>query len=162
MQSTVILSDLDQTVALAEALSVQLGAGDTLFLQGPVGAGKTALARAIIQGLQSRFDTVEEVPSPTFTLVQTYVAGALEIWHADLYRLTMLDELFELGLIDAMDTALVLVEWPERMGELLPSDGLMVRIELGAGDDRQVIFDWSDPKWTDKISAMNKALQSHD
>ncbi len=147
-------------MSLAHALCEQLCAGDTLLLQGPVGAGKTAVARAIIQHLQTKYGTAEEVPSPTFTLVQTYTAGPLEIWHTDLYRLSTLDELYELGLTEAMDTALVLVEWPERMGALLPENGLKLVMDIDANDTRQLQFEWTDAKWTDKLAAVTGTLKT--
>lgn len=162
MRTKVKLSSMNQTMALADALSKRLGAGDTLLLKGPVGAGKTALARSLIQAIQSRAGPVEEVPSPTFTLVQTYEAGALEIWHADLYRLSTVDELYELGLLDAIDDALVLVEWPERMGDLLPSGGLTVHLSADTDDTRELVFEWSDKKWDGMIAATTKALMQND
>lgn len=121
------LASEDATRALAARMAQGLRAGDTLLLQGPIGAGKTFFARALIRTLLARAGRVEEVPSPTFTLVQTYEAGALEIWHADLYRLTSADEVTELGLEDAFDTALCLVEWPDRLGDLAPPDALALR-----------------------------------
>ena len=158
MHATVELHDLDRTHVLADCLARQLGPGDALYLGGPVGAGKTALARRVIQTLQSEHGAAEEVPSPTFTLVQTYQAGPLEVWHADLYRLSTLDELHELGLFDAMDTALVLIEWPERMGDLLPAGGLTLDVSQGDGDARTLRLEWSDAKWNTVVGELQQAL----
>lgn len=162
MDTTLKLDTLDRTWLAADLLSRHLKAGDAVFLKGPVGAGKTEVARRIIQTLQSVAGAAEDVPSPTFTLVQTYQAGALEIWHADLYRLSTLDELHELGLFEAMDSALVLIEWPERMGALLPADGLTLDIglETGPGEDdsRTLRLDWSAAKWDSVVKELEQAL----
>jgi len=105
---------------LAVAFSAHLKGGDCLLLSGPVGAGKTHFARAIIQTMMARDGLVEDVPSPTFTLVQVYETSVGEVWHTDLYRLTHVDELTELGLDDAFETAITLVEWPDRLGAARP------------------------------------------
>jgi tRNA threonylcarbamoyladenosine biosynthesis protein TsaE len=123
-----------------EADTAELGArlarlarpGDCILLEGPIGAGKSHLARAFIRG---RLGRVEEVPSPSFTLVQVYDAGGVEIWHADLYRLTHPDEVWELGLDEAFDRAICLVEWPDRLGRHLPPKALHLRL-VAQGDGR--------------------------
>lgn len=107
-----LTGDAELTTAFARALAPDLRAGDTILLEGPVGAGKSHFARALIRAqLES---PAEEVPSPTFTLVQTY-DGDPPIWHADLYRLSDVAEVEELGLLDAMADAITLIEWPDRM-----------------------------------------------
>lgn len=93
--------------------------GDVYCLAGPLGAGKTAFARAAIDAALRAEGRPEDIPSPTFTLVQTYEA-ACPIWHADLYRLTDPEEALELGLDEAFETAAVFIEWPERLGPFLP------------------------------------------
>ncbi len=108
------------TRALGRALADGLLAGDVLLLSGPVGAGKSLFARAVIGRLLERCGQVEDIPSPSYTLVQTYQAGPLEVWHADLYRLGDPGEVVELGLDAAFDTALCLVEWPGALGEMTP------------------------------------------
>lgn len=119
------LPDEAATLRLGAALAEGLGAGDAVLLDGPIGAGKTCLARALIGALQARAGVPpEDVPSPSFTLVQTYRAGTLEIWHADLYRIGSPAEVEELGLAEAFDAALVLVEWPDRLGPLAPAGAL--------------------------------------
>ncbi|MFU1478369.1 tRNA (adenosine(37)-N6)-threonylcarbamoyltransferase complex ATPase subunit type 1 TsaE [Roseovarius sp. C7] len=139
------LSDPDATDRLARALAAHLRPGDTLLLSGPIGAGKTHFARALIT---ARLTAPEDIPSPTFTLVQTYDTPETEIWHADLYRLGDSSELVELGLTDAFETAICLIEWPDRLGPLAPDHAL--RIEFtpdGSGDSRVAELAWSGPRW---------------
>jgi len=125
------LPDDQATAALGRGLAARLGPGDTLLLQGGLGAGKTHLARALIQALLGRDD---EVPSPSFTLVQTYEGPGFEIWHLDLYRLSGAGDLEELGLDQAAEGgALVLIEWPDRLAAP-PPGALWLRLDLaGAG-----------------------------
>ena len=103
---TLFSASPDQTAQFATNLAGSLAAGDVILLEGDVGAGKTHFARALIQSL---LDTPEDVPSPTFTLVQTYQTPKGDIWHADLYRLTSPLEIEELGLTDAFETGICLV-----------------------------------------------------
>lgn len=103
------------TRRLGTALGARLRPGDLVSLRGDLGAGKTLLARAMLRAALNAPRL--EVPSPTFTLVQTYESAKLELWHVDLYRLTMAGEVIELGLDDALARgAALIVEWPERMG----------------------------------------------
>lgn len=130
--STFLASDAD-TTALGRWIAPRLVTGDCLLLEGPIGAGKSHLARAIIQ---ARLGRMEDVPSPTFTLVQTYQAD-VELWHADLYRLTSYDEIAELGLEDAFSQAICLIEWPDRMGKLAPSHS--IRLKLSEKSDGRTV-----------------------
>ena len=124
MSTTRLIADADTTTALARTLAGMARPGLTILLDGPVGAGKTHFASAFIQARQG--DIAEDVPSPTFTLVQTYDDPmGTEIWHADLYRLTDPSELDELGLDEAAETAIRLIEWPDRL-EMLPDGALTV------------------------------------
>ncbi|MCV6600157.1 MAG: tRNA (adenosine(37)-N6)-threonylcarbamoyltransferase complex ATPase subunit type 1 TsaE, partial [Cohaesibacter sp.] len=108
----------DDTVALAAKLSKIFHAGDVVTLWGNLGAGKSAFCRGVIRAVTS---PDEEVPSPTFTLVQIYEPDeTAPIWHFDLYRLEDPDEVWELGFEEAKDEAVSLIEWPSRMGRLLP------------------------------------------
>lgn len=125
----------DQTTAFAAALANQLVPGDVILLSGGIGAGKTHFARAVIQARLAAQGLAEDVPSPTFTLVQTYDDTICEIWHSDLYRLTHPDEVEELGLIDAFETAICLVEWPDRLGELLPQTALLLEFSTGEASE---------------------------
>lgn len=108
------LADEEATRSLGKALTARLQIGDMILLRGDLGAGKTALARAIVQAHLAAHGIAEDVPSPTFTLVQTYESPALLIAHADLYRIEGPEELRELGLAEFADEGVVLVEWPER------------------------------------------------
>ena len=121
----------DDTARLGRWLAACLRPGDTVLLQGPIGSGKSHLARSVIQ---SWLGQLEDVPSPTYTLVQTYGEGGAEIWHADLYRLSHPDEVIELGLDDAFGRAICLVEWPERLA-FLPEPCWRVELEI-AGEGR--------------------------
>lgn len=132
MSQTTFLADDAATDRLAGWLAPRLRAGDCVLLCGPIGAGKSHFARALIR---ARLGRMEDVPSPTFTLVQVYDDGETEIWHADLYRLSHPDEVLELGLVDAFRTAICLVEWPERLGSLVPDGALTVTLSV-AGDGR--------------------------
>lgn len=110
---------------LAARLAPLLKKGDVVTLAGDLGAGKTAFARALIQSLAPG----EEVPSPTFTLVQTYDLPGLSIWHFDLYRLEEEEkDILELGWDEARRHGVSLVEWPDRLGGLLPRDRLEISI----------------------------------
>lgn len=124
------LPDMAATTALAARLAPLLRAGDVVALHGDLGAGKTAFARALIHALQAPLGIVEEVPSPTFSLVQQYQIGPLSLWHFDLYRLTAPDETWELGLEEALAAGVSLIEWPERLGLLLPADRLEIYLEI--------------------------------
>lgn len=110
---TIPLPDAAATEALGRALAPHLAAGEAVLLYGPLGAGKSTLARALIRALTT---PDEEVPSPTFTLVQYYDAEP-PLAHFDLYRLDRPEEVREIGLVEALDDGAVLVEWPERLGE---------------------------------------------
>lgn len=123
------------TTALGQRLARLARPGDCILLEGPIGAGKSHLARAFIR---ARLGRAEEVPSPTFTLVQVYEAD-VEIWHADLYRLTHPDEVWELGLDDAFTRAICLVEWPDRLGRHLPEAALHLRLSQ-QGEGRQALL----------------------
>jgi tRNA threonylcarbamoyladenosine biosynthesis protein TsaE len=101
--------------------------GDTLLLSGDLGAGKTHFARAFIRHALGAAGAAEDIPSPSFTLVQTYETETGEIWHADLYRLSGPGEIRELGLDLAMDEARCLVEWPERLAPDWPEAAVLLR-----------------------------------
>lgn len=122
-ETSLFLPDEVATDALGQRLAQRLRPGDTVLLEGPIGAGKSHLARAVIR---ARLGRMEDVPSPTFTLVQTYQAENAEIWHSDLYRIGHPDEILELGLEQAIGTAICLVEWPDRLGPYLPDDAMHI------------------------------------
>jgi tRNA threonylcarbamoyladenosine biosynthesis protein TsaE len=134
----------DQTAELAINIGKVLRAGDCLLLVGSVGAGKSLFARALIQSLQ---ETPEDVPSPTFTIIQTYDTKLGDLWHCDLYRISSPHEVIELGLDDAMATAVTLIEWPENLADLTPPDALTIRINDLGGDVRKLSFESTDADW---------------
>jgi tRNA threonylcarbamoyladenosine biosynthesis protein TsaE len=123
------LPDEAATAALGAALAALVRPGDFIALAGDLGAGKTALVRAVIQARLARHGLVDEVPSPTFTLVQSYETPDLLLTHVDLYRIDRPEEVAELGLAEALDEGVVLVEWPDRLGAL-PQDRLDIELVL--------------------------------
>lgn len=154
MASCPLIIDLktpDDTASLARAIGARLRPGDVILMEGGIGAGKTHFARALIQSLLIE---PEDVPSPTFTLVQVYDGPDAEIWHSDLYRLSSPDEAVELGLEDAFETAICLIEWPDRLAELTPGDALTLSFEVTGDEARRVTCRWSDAKWNDKLNGV--------
>lgn len=127
---SVELHSADEMAALGARVAARLRPGDTVTLAGPLGAGKTVFARGLIR----HFLPGEEVPSPTFTLVQTYETGNFAISHVDLYRLKGPKDVRELGLDEALERGALLIEWPDRMGPELPTDRLDIVIE-GGGEE---------------------------
>jgi len=121
---TVALPDLAATASLGAAIAGTLVRGDVVLLRGDLGSGKTTLARAILTAM----GVDETVPSPTFTLVQTYETARFPVSHYDLYRLKRASEMDELGLDEALDDGAALIEWPERAEDRLPSDALTVHL----------------------------------
>ena len=151
-QIDLTLPSPEDTCNMARRIGAILTAGDTLLLEGPIGAGKTHFARCLIQSCLVR---AEDVPSPTYTLVQVYEARQAEIWHADLYRLSSVDEAEELGLSEAFETSVCLVEWPDRLGELAPENALTLDFRPGAHqDERQLSISWRDPSWQNRIETV--------
>lgn len=128
-----ILADEAATAALGRAIAGRLRAGDVVALSGPLGVGKTSLARAILYGLGHR----HEVPSPTFAIVQPYEEIEPPVWHVDLYRLEAAVELDELGL-DGAAEAVLIVEWPERAGDGAWPDALRLTFAFGDGGARSL------------------------
>ena len=119
----------EDTAELACKVAAICRIGDVWALSGTLGAGKSVFARAFIKSLTN----VNEVPSPTFTLVQTYTAEAFEIYHYDLYRLEKPAEIFELGVEHSFYSGVNLVEWPEKMGSFAPRDMWRINIEIDKG-----------------------------
>ena len=147
------LSSEDETATLARALAPHLTGGDVILLEGDIGAGKSFFARALILAL---LDRPEEIPSPTFTLVQTYEAPKFEIWHCDLYRLSAPYEAQELGLEDAFETALCLVEWPDRLGDLAPQNALVLSLEISDTPQlRRATLSSKNPRWCALLESLN-------
>jgi tRNA threonylcarbamoyladenosine biosynthesis protein TsaE len=152
------LPDLSATADLGRRLARLLRRGDVVALQGGLGAGKTTLARAIVAALSP--ETVE-VPSPTFTLVQTYPValadGPAELWHFDLYRLDRAEQVEELGLDEALAGAVSLIEWPELVANYLPADRLLT-IELAlAADGARTAAIRGGKAWRDRLASLRSA-----
>lgn len=147
----VSLANLDATARLAAALAPLLRAGDVVALEGDLGAGKTAFARALIRELTGG---EEEVPSPTFTLLQIYEAPDFDIWHFDLYRLEKPEDVFELGIEDAMAEGVTLIEWPDRLGRYLPRDRLIVRMDYADGESARVATLSGGGGWRDRLAGL--------
>ena len=150
---TLELPDEAATAAFAEDVAAILVSGDVIALSGGLGAGKTSFARALIRAVAD--DAALEVPSPTFTLVQTYAGGRPTIGHFDLYRVGSADELDEIGLSDAVSEGAVLVEWPERGEGRLPADRLTIHLEID-GNGRRAALSGS-PAWRDRIARTRAA-----
>lgn len=122
-------------------------------MQGGLGTGKTHFARALIQARLAASGQAEDVPSPTYTLVQTYSDGAVELWHADLYRLSGVEELSELGLEDALETAICLIEWPDRLGDLTPPGAVTLTFAMTDIPGERVVTATSDDRrWAGLLS----------
>lgn len=139
----------DDTSRFAVSLGQTLRPGDVILLEGGIGAGKTHFARALIQSLMSE---PEDVPSPTFTLVQVYDGPDSEIWHADLYRLTDPNEAIELGLEEAFETAICLIEWPDRLADLTPQEALTLTFQAQEDDSRVVTG--TGPGWESRLKGL--------
>jgi len=140
-ERTVPLADLAATQALGARIAAALSVGDAVALEGDLGAGKTTLARAILHSL----GVTEEVPSPTFTLVQCYETPKLNVRHYDLYRIEKPEEVEELGLDEALDDGAALIEWPERALAGLPADRLHIAMAMTNGTRRAKIS--GPPRW---------------
>lgn len=138
------------TKRLGAALAERLGAGDVVALSGPLGAGKTTLARAAISALTGR----EDAPSPTFTLVETYETEFFTLCHFDLYRLESAEEVWELGFEDALD-GVALIEWPERIERLLPAETLLVSLSMDGGARRALVR--GGDEWAGRLDGLNPA-----
>jgi tRNA threonylcarbamoyladenosine biosynthesis protein TsaE len=146
------LPDRDATLAFARTLALDLRQGDVVLLEGDLGAGKSEIARAMIRAMVGE---AIDVPSPTFTLVQRYDTDYCPITHADLYRIGDPDELTELGLEEAGDLGILIVEWPFRAGEsFFPPSALVITI-ADEGDERRCLhLTSSDEGWCHRLAKM--------
>ncbi|MGI3164172.1 tRNA (adenosine(37)-N6)-threonylcarbamoyltransferase complex ATPase subunit type 1 TsaE [Pseudooceanicola sp. 200-1SW] len=149
------LTSAEATAALARRLGAHLVPGDVILLSGGIGAGKTHFARALIQSILA---VPEDVPSPTFTLVQEYDTTRGPLWHADLYRLSDPLEVVELGLDEAFETAICLVEWPDRLADLTPDDTLAIELTAlpGEGDEARRMQITAPPRWQPLLTEILK------
>ena len=153
---TVPLPDEAATRALGRTLAPHLAPGDFIALTGDLGAGKTALARALIQARFGPGGEEEDVPSPTFTLVQTYETPDLLITHVDLYRLDDPEDARELGLLEALDEGAMLMEWPDKWGTL-PATRLDIVLKVVGNEVREAHLT-GHGRWAARLGAMAPAL----
>jgi tRNA threonylcarbamoyladenosine biosynthesis protein TsaE len=144
---SLVLADETATASLAAALAAQALPGDVVTLSGVLGAGKTSFARFFIRAL----GVGEEVPSPTFTLVQTYETARGTVWHFDLYRLTSPGEIWELGFEEALIEGIILIEWPERIAALLPRERLDLTLTGGPSPQARVATLQGSGGWSTRL-----------
>ena len=149
------LADVAATGRAAALLANLARAGDVIALWGDLGAGKTTFARGFIGALSPGEDSV---PSPTFTLVQTYPTVQGDIWHFDLYRLKRADEAYELGIEEAFAAGISLIEWPDRLGGLLPRRRLDVTLAPGATPESRRLSLAGDKDWANRLAPLMAAL----
>jgi tRNA threonylcarbamoyladenosine biosynthesis protein TsaE len=144
------LPDEAATAALAARISALAEVGDVIALKGDLGCGKTSFARAFIRARGG----AEEVPSPTFTLVQIYEIGSVAIWHFDFYRIKSPEEAWELGIEDAFSEGISLIEWPERLGPLLPRRRLEIEFLFGDQPDSRRALIAAGEGWQKRLAAI--------
>ena len=138
---------------LAGRLALEVVPGDIIALRGGLGAGKTSFCRALIRAATDQPD--EDVPSPTFTLAQPYEdPRGFTLWHFDLYRLERPEEALELGIEDAFMEDVSLIEWPEKLGALLPGDHLSVALDFATDKGRRDVTLSGGPSWASRIAAL--------
>ncbi|MEL0106750.1 MAG: tRNA (adenosine(37)-N6)-threonylcarbamoyltransferase complex ATPase subunit type 1 TsaE [Rhodospirillaceae bacterium] len=142
------LNDEQATLELAATLARQSVARDIIALTGELGAGKTTFARGFIGAKRNQ---PEDVPSPTFTLVQLYETDRETIYHFDLYRLNAPEEAYELDIEDAFASGISLIEWPEKLGALLPRDSLGVRLEFSENPGARRAVITAPPHWHGRL-----------
>jgi len=153
--SIIDLVDEAATSSLAGQLCGQLRQGDVVALSGDLGAGKTAFARAFIQALGVQQGTpIDEVPSPTFTIVQIYDELDPPVWHVDLYRLEDRAEAFELGLEEAFEDGITLIEWPDRLANNLPTDHLGLTFQMGTTTGTRIVLISGQGAWAERLATL--------
>jgi tRNA threonylcarbamoyladenosine biosynthesis protein TsaE len=151
---TIDLPDEAATGRLAAALAARARKGDVIALSGPLGSGKTSFARAFIR---SRGLDAEEVPSPTFMLVEVYDGdSAIPVWHFDLYRIGKPEEIRELGLDEALAEGICLIEWPERLGEFLPEDRLDLALAMGKHETARMARLSGSSSWQKRLEGLGR------
>ena len=150
---SVVMYSESELAAWGARLAKVLRVGDIIALEGNLGSGKTTMARAIIRAVYGERTVV---PSPTFTLVQIYEGERLPIWHCDLYRLKDPEETLELGLDEAYQEAVTLIEWPSRLGAALPNHALHLRLENGASTDENIrrMFLSGNERWQASLDSL--------
>jgi len=157
MTLTFQLQNVGATQRLAAALADICTVGDIIALHGDLGAGKTSFARYFVHAMGIE----EEVPSPTFTLVQTYPLSnhsAEAIWHFDLYRIGNPAEAYELDIEDAFNTGISLIEWPENLGELMPEQHLEIKLEFAVDEGARTATLEVPRNWVERMAPVTAAL----
>ncbi|MEX2650676.1 MAG: tRNA (adenosine(37)-N6)-threonylcarbamoyltransferase complex ATPase subunit type 1 TsaE [Alphaproteobacteria bacterium] len=149
-ERSIALGGVGATHRLGAGLAALARAGDVILLSGPLGAGKTELARGFLRAL----GVGEEIPSPTFTLVQIYELESATVWHVDLYRLARPEETRELGLDEGYAVGITLIEWPDRLGEALPVDRLDVALVYGAAPEARIARISGHGTWAARLAAL--------
>lgn len=144
-----VCANEDETAKLGRKLAEMAVRGDTFALFGTLGMGKSVLSRAFVQKLTD----ASEVPSPTFTLVQSYEAPDFDIYHFDLYRIKKPEEIFELGMEEALYQGVSLIEWPEKMGAYLPRNAFRVEI-VPFGSGRKITVKTTDLNKQQRLAAL--------
>ena len=146
------LPDETATAALATALAARARQGDVIGLSGPLGSGKTTFARYFISARMGAAD----VPSPTFTLVETYQPpSGPAIWHFDLYRIETPEDAYELGIEDAFADGIALIEWPEHLGRLMPREHLQIALAAGKSETARTATLAPSPAWAARITGLS-------
>lgn len=163
MIADLTLSDAAATRRLAREIAPHLAAGDTLGLIGGLGAGKSLFARALIAARLDALGRAEDIPSPSYTLVQTYDLDGVELWHADLYRLGAAGEIAELGLEEAFAAAITVVEWADRLGPALPERALTLAFDFASEDAnaRRVTLSARGSRWDWLAAALRAVEEAH-
>ena len=159
-QIILTLSSERTTALLAERIARSTETNLTFLLYGQVGAGKTFFARKFIQEVLSSQGLFEDVPSPTYTLIQTYETPKVDIWHADLYRLSSYEDIIELGLIDAFNSNTCLVEWPEKLDKSIPLNAIKIELSHHSERKRECTLICQDEKVMNKLKLIVKKLQN--
>jgi tRNA threonylcarbamoyladenosine biosynthesis protein TsaE len=148
---TIDLPDEKATAALAAAVAARARQGDVIGLSGPLGSGKTTFARFFIGARMA----AGEVPSPTFTLVETYQpASGPAIWHFDLYRIETPEDAYELGIEDAFAEGIALIEWPEHLGALMPREHLEIALGPGRCESARIATIAPSPSWVARVAGL--------
>lgn len=146
---TLVIEDENAMMRFGASLASILECGDVICLQGPLGAGKTTLARGLITQLCG----AKDAPSPTYTLVETYEASDLSLWHFDLYRLEEEKDVWELGLEESLDEGVSLIEWPERIASLIPENALHLEIVLDQSKHSRLLQLSGGTQWCQRLSS---------
>ena len=153
MKNNIYLNDKNQTRIFAEKIAEIAEIGDLITLNGNLGAGKTSFVQYFVNYL---FGDLIEITSPTFNLFHIYDLDKLKICHFDLYRLKTKEEIYEIGLEYALDNSISLIEWPDIIMDILPSNRLDLYIDFGQDENSRVINFKGSAKWTKLLLEMNK------